>query len=608
MAFLLPENIPSRSGVPDRLRQVARALRDFAPSQVTVWLRNTDSGLPYLVVLDPASGIAVIEAPSLSTRGHAHRRRGRVFDSFDMITVAADVAAAANGLRHSASKEAIARMPVKCVLAVPDLDEVPLERLVQADRELPILTRTDLNEGRLEDALARLFGSEQLRPLNEREQKRARAVVNPEIILRTSGAERLPLFQDPEIAPEDAFRVMDREQERVAEHLRAGYRVLRGVAGSGKTLVLAHRARHVHKHWPNWRVLVLCYNRVLAEALKTMMSPDDRLVVTNVDRLARRLAGTKSRRGPPDFEARVLEAARKAERSPDSERFDVVLVDEAQDLDFPRLNLAYSMLKSDRLKPDATQPDRDNFVMAYDVAQNVYSRGGARWNPPGVDAQGRPRTARGRTTVFRKNYRNTREILEFAMHFLSGSSGWSSASVDLDDPAALIPPEAANRSGPKPSLKSCRDLRGEAEGIASRVWEKLHGGVAVHDIAVLYGTEALEVELQAVFASRGLPYFHVQQRDGRGWMTNRDKAVEVHDKVRVSTLTGIKGLEFSRVIIGGVNQVQVRDVAEGDQFGAAKSQLYAAMTRAMDELEITMSGDGEIGAALREAERLQRVG
>ena len=56
------------------------------------------------------------------------------------------------------------------------------------------------------------------------------------------------------------------------------------------------------------------------------------------------------------------------------------------------------------------------------------------------------------------------------------------------------------------------------------------------------------------------------------------------------------------------DDVQVHDVEVGDQFQAAKSQLYAAMTRAMDELEITMSGNGEIGTALREAERLQRVG
>ena len=102
-----------------------------------------------------------------------------------------------------------------------------------------------------------------------------------------------------------------------------------------------------------------------------------------------------------------------------------------------------------------------------------------------------------------------------------------------------------------------------------------------------------------------MPYFHVQHKDRANRRDNRDEAVHVRDSVRVSSLTGIKGLEFSRVIIGGVNQIHVPDVDEGDQFQATKSQLYAAMTRAMDTLEITMSGDGPIGAALQEAERLQ---
>ena len=62
MAFLTPENIPSRSGVPDRLRQVARALRDFMPYETTVWLAEKEGGAPYLEVLDPAAGIVVIEA------------------------------------------------------------------------------------------------------------------------------------------------------------------------------------------------------------------------------------------------------------------------------------------------------------------------------------------------------------------------------------------------------------------------------------------------------------------------------------------------------------------------------------------------------------------
>ena len=490
---------------------------------------------------------------------------------------------------------------------------------------MPILTRTDLTEQRLPGALRRVLGGGRPRPLSESQQKRARAVVNPEIVLPRSRAESLPLFQDPEIPAGDVIRVMDREQERVAEHLGAGYRVLRGVAGSGKTLVLAHRARHLHKHWPNLRILVLCFNRVLANALKTMVMPDKRLEVTNIDRLAYHLAERKGGRAEPglpaasgagrtrrvdgsDFDRRVLQATEVARGLPDSGCFDAVLVDEAQDFDHLRLELAYAMLKSDRLLPDLARPDRDNFVMAYDVAQNVYHRGGARWNPPGVDAQGRTRTARGRSTVFRKNYRNTREILDFAMNFLAGSRDWRSASVDLDDPAALIPPEAAKRSGPHPRLTVCHDLREEAESIASRVMKLLTGGVAVYDIAVLYGCAELQQELQQAFSHGGLPYFHVQERDSGGRQTNRDKAVGVRDKVRVSTLTGIKGLEFSRVFVGGANHVQVHDVEATDQFQATKRQLYAAMTRAMDELEITMSGDGEIGAALREAERLQRVG
>ena len=601
MAFLLPENIPSRSAIPERLRLVARALRDSTPAQVTVWLRETDSGIKYLVALDPAAGIAVIDAPTLPSP--SRKRRDRAFDSLDMTFVPQQVAQSAEELTDRAEAARVSDLPVKCVLAFPELDEVPVERLGESDRDLPILSRRDLSEDRLEGALRRILGGMRPRPLGEQEQKQARAVVNPLIVLRSRSSEQLPLFVEPDLASEDLIRVLDREQERVAEHLRSGYRVLRGVAGSGKTLVLAHRARHLHERYPKRRILVLCYNRVLAEALKTMVTPDKRLEVTNIDRLSFRLAGRGGRKGMLDFDALAVKAETAAKRLPDSKRFDAVLVDEAQDFDHSRLNLAYAMLKSDRLKPDPARPNRDNFVMAYDAAQNVYRRRGTRWNPPGVDAQRRARTARGRSIVFRKNYRNTGEILEFAMHFLAGSASWLSAPVDLDDPAAIIPPEAAKRSGPAPRLADYRDLRAEAEGISSRVSEMLDEGVPPHAIAVLYGCSALQKMLWQSFRQRRLPYFHVQHN-----RENRDLAVGVHDKVRASTLTGIKGLEFSRVIIGGVNNIQVPDVDDSEHFNAARSQLYAAMTRAMDELEITMSGDGEIGAALREAERLQRVG
>ena len=305
----------------------------------------------------------------------------------------------------------------------------------------------------------------------------------------------------------------------------------------------------------------------------------------------------------PDFDQNALDALETVKRLPDSRRYDVVLVDEAQDFDHVRLDLAYTMLKSSRLKPDPQRPDRDNFIMALDAAQNVYRRSGVRWRPPGLDAQGRSRTAQGRSKVFRKNYRNTREILEFAMNFLAGSREWKEASVDLNDPAALIPPEAAKRTGPPPSLKTCRDLRGEADSIASRVAELLDEGVSTSDIVVMYGCRDLLDELQHEFSRRGLPYFHVQGKYDKSSGDPRDQAVHVRDKVLLSTLSSIKGLEFARVFIGGVNQIRIQDVDGQDQSQTAKSHLYVAMTRATDELRITMSGGGEIGSALRAGRR-----
>ena len=610
MAFLLPKNIPSRSGVTSRLQQVAGALRDHAPDYVTVWLRETMGGLPYLVVLDPGAGIVLLDAPSLSSAARRRRRRGRVFDSFDALNIpTGELTAKAAELGRDIDVSAIENLPVRCVLAVPDLDEVPLERLSGADRDLPMLTRTDLSQACLMPAIRRILGGERPRPLTDQEEKRARAVVNPTIILRSRSSEQLPLFNEPEVAPEDVIRVMDREQERLAEHLHWGYRVIRGVAGSGKTLILVSRTRVLHRHWPHLRVLVVTFNRVLAGALETWTADGDgtdpakgALLVRNIDRLpfyvARSFQGEQLADGGDTAanDARVQQAIEMAQRLPDRWRFDAVMVDEAQDLDHLRLTLAYRMLKSTRrdLSSTAHLPDSGGHLLrVYDSAQDVLRRRGTTWNPPGV-------TAQGRTDVLRVNYRNTREILELAMNLLVGSGDWKAATVDIDDPAALIPPEAAKRTGPHPRLSDCRDPREEAATVGSRTAGLLAAGVSPEDIVVMHGCFELEDELERAFRRQRVPYFLVRK--------DRDGAVGIRGMVRVSTLTKMKGLEFRYVFVCGVNQIRVPDVDEADQLQAAKSQLYAAMTRAMDELEITMSGDGEIGAALREAERLQRVG
>ena len=137
--------------------------------------------------------------------------------------------------------------------------------------------------------------------------------------------------------------------------------------------------------------------------------------------------------------------------------------------------------------------------------------------------------------------------------------------------------------------------------MASEVARLVSGGVGVKDIAVMYGHRDLQDELRNECRRRDLPYFHIQHKGGKRSEDRRDLAMGIHDKVRVSTIHGLKGLEFSRIVIGGVNQVYAHDAPDEEQTEAAKRLVYVGMTRAMDELVITYSGAGEIGHALRNA-------
>ena len=68
----------------------------------------------------------------------------------------------------------------------------------------------------------------------------------------------------------DLLKVMDMQQEQLARSLGEGHRVIHGVAGSGKTLILGYRCLYLAKvlHKP---ILVLCFNITLAARLRSIM-------------------------------------------------------------------------------------------------------------------------------------------------------------------------------------------------------------------------------------------------------------------------------------------------------------------------------------------------
>ena len=462
MAFLQPENIPSRNDVPARLRTVAKCLREFLPDEVTVWLERTgdgerralekefdqqrfegfagsdDGSEAYLVVLDPAAGILVLEAPSRIRVRRRHGRRAKV----DGDRIRDLTERRVSELRDKLDAGSIPELPVRVALALPDVSASDV-RSMRA--EVPVLCADDFSREGLAPALREILGGGR-REIQPAQESAARAAVNPEIVIRGTQGQLFAPVTDRD--DEEILRTLDREQEHLALSLGPGYRLIRGVAGSGKTLVLTSRARHMAGHFRHWRILLVCFNKALSLALAQHVAEHTNVRVYTLDALALRVLN-KTGRSPDDerradFDQRRRDAREAVADIDESRLFDMVLVDEAQDLDEAGLDLAWAMLK----------PGRDHFVMALDGAQMIYRRR-MTWNPP-------DRTARGRTTILDVNYRNTREILDL------GSSCWRE-SVETIRAVAIRTTWMCWSSPKRRCALACRRPASRAPTLAARL-------------------------------------------------------------------------------------------------------------------------------------------
>lgn len=95
---------------------------------------------------------------------------------------------------------------------------------------------------------------------------RIRWILFPEVRVPTKQQE---LFAD-ELELPDIMAVMDVQQEQLARSLGDGHRVIHGVAGSGKTMILGYRAEYL-AGMSEKPVLILCFSEPLAKQLKSWM-------------------------------------------------------------------------------------------------------------------------------------------------------------------------------------------------------------------------------------------------------------------------------------------------------------------------------------------------
>jgi hypothetical protein len=382
-----------------------------------------------------------------------------------------------------------------------------------------------------------------------------RSVIHPEVVIRAS---------DTELA------VLDLRQERNARTIGDGHRVVYGVAGSGKTVLLIARAKLLAQD-PEKRILLLCYNRLLAQHLATALSGYRGVEVTTFHRWGVR-TGVEFRRGEEDgvFGRRLLV---QLNSDPDRGRqFDAVLIDEAQDWPCSWFQCAKLALK---------EPDTGDLLIVGDGSQALYGKRDFTWADAGIHASGR---VINRKFDLDRNYRNTAEILGIARAFSTRP-----ARVSQDMPVLAIGPDTALRSGGDPLLIQLDDAASEVHYAAGLIEIWLRGGLEIggrhqrirpNDIAVLYPRRRADASVTTL----------CDRLNGfsRAVLLSGDSPTgTLHDDaVKILSMHSARGLQFRIVLLLWVDLVGSRS----DSDDMDRGLLYVAATRAEDILVILHSG------------------
>lgn len=438
-------------------------------------------------------------------------------------------------------------------------------------------------------------------PLTEDQIQTIRAVLNPSTQIRrmpaTPASWNLPA---PVPAGATIIKTLDLQQEKAAKQMGEGHRVLSGVAGSGKTLILTARARWLAENNPEFRILITCYNVTLAAYIRSVVKDSDSsnssgssnastIEALHFHGWAKKLAGSLPRYGDGLSDDEVDDAISEKvlgalEANPEL-RYDAVLVDEAH-------IMHPSWFRA--LKAALRDPEDGSLLIVNDASQKLRRRKRFSWASVGVRAQ-------GRTRKLEKNYRNTKQVLTSAWQVLSRLAD---AEPDSDETFPVVTPEASERSGPPPRLILAEQPQAIASLALAACAQELNQGHAAKDIALLYryGTG------RSAHRIRSLQQLAPSTLDGEKlyWITENQAAKQSYAAqnpgIRLLTTQSALGLEFKSVYLLWAEDFD-RALQDADSERQLENlrELYVAMTRAQDQLTILCSANSALGHRLVES-------
>ena len=303
------------------------------------------------------------------------------------------------------------------------------------------------------------------------------------------------------------------------------------------------------------------YLRIARTGRGATLSRDDRIKVWEACTLFQTslAAAGKSERGEI-----VRLARRYLENSQKPSPYRAIVVDEVQDLSYPKLRLLRAMV---------AEGSNDLFLVG-DPSQRIYGHKVA-LSSCGIQV-------RGRSSKLRINYRTTEEIRTWAVGLLRGLP-----IEDMDGGDDSLSGYRSLMSGPAPEVHFFKSLHQEQLFLIESIAEILRNHSAEEVCLVARTGHAIRQHYWSVLEGSGIPCAMI------------DKSADIpRDKVRLATMHRVKGLEFPFVILAGLtensaplDETQTDALAQVDHDTRERSLLFVAATRARDKLLVTGYGE-----------------
>lgn len=342
------------------------------------------------------------------------------------------------------------------------------------------------------------------------------------------------------------------EQFDVLDGLSANRQALvTGGAGTGKTVLAAEKVRRLAGLGADARVLFVCFNRPLGDALAAEFADVANVTAGNFHRIVRNMLADAGVAFPETLTPEWW-AHDAVEQFPDAAaqqgfEVDAVVIDEGQDF---RSNWW------DALRLVMRDPDDGWFYVFADAQQAVYVED---WSPP-FDG----RVARWTLT---RNCRNTDQIAAKVASLFGG------------------PVRTLGVAGPDPKFHVAKNRDVLADRLAERVAALLADGVPAADIQVLSSSRTLVDELVARLAEGLSADGDDRDGDGEAAASNGDTGDAGSgvrpDVIAVETIQRFKGLEAPVVLVVLADDLGDEDLAIAyTGFSRARAMLEVFGTRA----------------------------